>query len=180
MKRDLERISEEYLTILAQQGDREAFAQLAKRLHPRLIGYARTLFQNSEEAADAVQETWLVIQRKLPCLKDPAVLRAWAFRILNARSIDRYRASQRRTRYEAQAAVSYETEEAPTSSPKAEELAILIKGLPPEKRALIDLVYRQECSLQEVSVALKLPLGTVKSRLFHLRETLKKRIQNND
>ena len=55
------------------------------------------------------------------------------------------------------------------------QLALLtaIRKLPKEKQDIIRLFYAEEYSITEISSFLKIPIGTVKSRLFQAREKLK-------
>lgn len=45
--------------------------------------------------------------------------------------------------------------------------------LPPDQRAAIALYYREAFSIDEIAQALRIPAGTVKSRLFHARRRLR-------
>jgi RNA polymerase sigma-70 factor (ECF subfamily) len=65
-------------------------------------------------------------------------------------------------------------------SPATFRLQEAITGLPPAARELLQLYYGASLSLSNIAELLKLPVGTVKSRLFHLREELKTIIQNTE
>ena len=47
-----------------------------------------------------------------------------------------------------------------------------MKLLPQDQRTAIALFYRDELSVAEIAEALAIPIGTVKTRLFHARRTL--------
>ena len=61
------------------------------------------------------------------------------------------------------------------------ELSLLkaIQNLPLEKQEIIRLFYSEEYSISEISKFLKIPKGTVKSRLFKAREKLKSILKNS-
>src|SRR6202034_2616468 len=68
------------LVLLAQAGDRSALEQLLRDAYAPLRRYI-TRLAGVDLADDILQETSLQIFRKLPFLREPAVFRAWTFRI---------------------------------------------------------------------------------------------------
>ena len=56
------------------------------------------------------------------------------------------------------------------------DLATAIRGLPPIHRAAVHLFYREDLSVEEIASVLGIPAGTVKSRLHHAREALKRQL----
>jgi len=61
---------------------------------------------------------------------------------------------------------------------KDADIKELLQKLDMKKRAVISLFYFEELSVPEISVALKIPNGTVKSRLTKARKELKELYQN--
>jgi RNA polymerase sigma-70 factor (ECF subfamily) len=132
-------------------------------------------------AADEVlAEVWLDIARGLHRLDDPARFPAWAFRIVERRGTDWLRRRSRERRHEA--SVANEAERlapAPMARSEAEpaeailRLRAAIVRLPVEQRELLHLFYELGRSVAEIAEIQDLPPGTVKSRLFSVRENLK-------
>ena len=60
------------LVVRAREGDRYAFAELARASGARLDAAARLILRDPELAQDAVQETLIRSWRGLPGLRDPA------------------------------------------------------------------------------------------------------------
>jgi len=54
------------------------------------------------------------------------------------------------------------------------DLAAALACLSDEQRHVVDLFYGEDLSVAEIATVLSVPAGTVKSRLFHARESLKK------
>jgi RNA polymerase sigma-70 factor (ECF subfamily) len=167
MTRDLDRVREEYWTILAQEKDQEAFSLLFKRVNPDLTRFAQSLLKDDHVAADVVQESWISIHRSLPHLRDPAAFRGWACRVVSRRCADYIRQKQRRRERETKSIDASDIPEEHIPTEQEARLRELINELAPDRRGLIELVYHQNLSLHEVVIALDLPLGTVKSRLGH-------------
>jgi RNA polymerase sigma-70 factor (ECF subfamily) len=56
------------------------------------------------------------------------------------------------------------------------DLATAIRGLPPIHRAVVHLFYREGMSVEEIASVLGIPAGTIKSRLHHARQALKRQM----
>ena len=172
--RTRERIVDELLVLAAQARQVDAFERLASRWNPRLLRHARRLTDDPEGARDAVQEAWLSIARGLGGLQDPACFGSWALRITSRRCAD-WIARRRRTRQrfcEIDAAADVP---APTEDPGEDLWRVreVIRGLGPEQRALMAMYYIEDLSVGEIAEVLGVPVGTVKSRLYHARDRLR-------
>ena len=162
------------LVVRAQGGDRAAFAALATRLLPRLDATARLITRDPERAKDAVQETLLRAWRNLPALRDPERFEAWLRQLLARACIDELR-RHRRQRIEVELTELHHPR-ASDSTVSTEDRDALERGfrrLDPQQRTLVVLHYFQGLPLPEAAEALRLPLGTAKSRLHRARATLR-------
>ncbi|MCT2594499.1 RNA polymerase sigma factor [Streptomyces sp. N2-109] len=80
----------------AQGGDESAFRVVYRTVHPRLLGYIRTLVQDGD-AEDVASEAWLQIARDLTRFHgDADRFRGWAARIARNRALDHIRMRGRR------------------------------------------------------------------------------------
>lgn len=177
MARHVARIFDEYLVASARAGDRAAFERLAEHWQKRLFAHAYRLTGDMDMAQEAAQDSWLDIAKSISGLRDTKVFPAWAYRIVTRRVADNIRRVQRKRR----------TEQAYALEPKSMDARYLametladttplgraIVGLPLAQRAAIGLYYIEELSVAEISVALSVPVGTVKTRLMHARNKLR-------
>ena len=174
-----ERALDEYLVALSQAGSSEALDGLARRWTPRLLRYAARMLggpDSAEAARDVVQETWIGAIRGLRGLRDPAQFPAWIYGIATRKCADAIRANTRRRRRDAQAAAESPGIVEHVSSDQHIDLATAIRGLPPIHRAVVHLFYREEMSVEEIASVLGIPAGTIKSRLHHARDALKRQM----
>jgi RNA polymerase sigma factor (sigma-70 family) len=173
------RALDEYLVSLCQAGSREALDGLARRWTPRLLRYSARMLGGSdcaEAARDVVQETWIGVIGGLRGLRDPAQFPAWIYGITTRKCADAIRANTRRRRLDAQTAgESSRTTESLTAEQRI-DLATAVRGLPPIHRAAVHLFYREELSVEEIASVLGIPEGTVKSRLHHARDMLRRQL----
>lgn len=82
--------------LAAQDGDEDAFRTVYRAVHPRLLGYVRTLVGDGD-AEDVTSESWLQIARDLDSFTgDADRFRGWAARIARNRALDHIRMRGRR------------------------------------------------------------------------------------
>lgn len=82
--------------LAAQDGDETAFRTVYRAVHPRLLGYVRTLV-GDPDAEDVASEAWLQIARDLDRFSgDADRFRGWAARIARNRALDHIRMRGRR------------------------------------------------------------------------------------
>lgn len=168
------------LVVQIQSGDKVALEQLVKRWHKQFCNKAYWLVNDKAVAKDIAQESWRIIIDKIEGLKDPSQFKSWALRIVSNKSLDYLRLKGR----ERQNLQNYKVENVEIE-PYEENLELkrkllkAIQGLPVNQQIVIRLFYTESYSLKQMSAMLKISMGTVKSRLFHAREHLKKELKNN-
>lgn len=179
MRRGPDRVFDELLVLNAQAGRRTALDRLAQRWLPRLLAHAHRNASDPELARDAVQDAWVDIVRGLDRLSDPAAFPAWAYRIVSRRCADAGR-KRARARVLAEAAAqdaeARPPEPGPDDSVDAATARAAFRALPEGHRAVAALFYIEDFSVAEIAASLGLPAGTVKTRLFHAREKLKRAV----
>jgi RNA polymerase sigma-70 factor (ECF subfamily) len=146
---------------------------------PLAFRVARGVLQNDADAEDVAQEALLRAHRRFERLRDRARFRAWLVRISFRMSLDRLRAVKRRLLRETQW-VNENSRNAMHQSDNAEFQLQFNRALDelPEKQRLVMLLAAMEGhSLEEVSVLLAVPVGTVKSRLFFARKALAEKLR---
>ncbi len=180
MKRKPEHILDELLVLQCQAGDEAALAALVKRWHTPFARYAQKLAGSREEAKDVAQDAWVAIIRGLGRLRDPSRFPAWAYHIIKNKAADRIRRRQRqRVIREDISRSGLDQDPASPDEAGKEQIARLRRALecfPDDRRELLRLYYQEDLSVAGIARLMNLPEGTVKSRLYHARAALKKRI----
>lgn len=173
-----EKLYDEWLVARSQTGDAGALDELVRRWHPRLVRQARALTGDGEAARDVVQEAWMALVRGLDRLDDPVAFPAWAFRILHSKAIDWIRKQQRRRKRD-QSFEEMANAPPPPSRADGKDVALVaaLKTLTPEQRALVNLYYFEQLNVAEIAEVLGISPGTVKSRLYHCRQQLRRRLE---
>lgn len=178
MNRDPKQVLTECLVLSAQGGSEAAFRDLHDLWRSDFRRLIRWRVERPEAVDEIANDVWLAIARGLQRLDDPACFPRWAFRILERRSADWIR-ERARSRRRAVAAEHEAERLAPVplaAAAESDETLLLreaVERLPPEQRELVHLFYVLERTVAEIAEALDLPPGTVKSRLFAIREKLR-------
>ena len=180
MRRDPRTVLDEWLVVSAKTGSAPAFGQLVSRWTPRMLRHASRLLGDMDLAQDAVQDAWVGAARGLRGLDDPARFPAWIFALVSRRCADRVRRSVRDRRLALQVADLRGPPAAVNGADQRLDLGHAIAGLPVEQRLVVSLHYGEGFGIDEIAAAHGLPPGTVKSRLFAARQTLKRFLQGDD
>jgi len=142
---------------------------------------AFAVLRNSEDAEDVAQEAFSKAYRRFSQLRDRDRFRAWLVTMTWRMAIDRTRSERRRTARETAANLTPTGAPSPVQSvierERAEKLWQAIDTLPEKLRIVIVMAGIEEHDLREVATLLRLPEGTVKSRLFLARQRLKELLQ---
>jgi RNA polymerase sigma-70 factor (ECF subfamily) len=168
VKDERSNIEDQLLVMDAQDGDIRAMEDLVSRWQKRLWQHAYRLTSDSQAAWDVTQQSWLGIIKGLKKLHDPANFRAWAYRITTNKSINWIKKNKAVKKISIE-----EISDRPQKEKKDMGIKELLEKLDIRKQAVLALYYFEQLSISEISVALGIPKGTVKSRLHVARKELK-------
>ena len=172
--REYDATGDELLAIRCQLGEPAAFEDLIARWHAPLWSFVRRLVGDDDSAREIFQDVWVRVIRGIPQLRDGSKLRAWLFGIARRTLMDRLRDEYARARI-----VDVDVDEIAADASAVEDADLLqeleraLVELPIIEREVLTLFYLQELSLNEVAEALKVPVGTIKSRLFRAKRLLR-------
>ncbi len=137
------------------------------------------VLRHREDAEDVAQEAFAKAYRAFSQLRDRERFRAWLARMTWRLALDRQRSDRRRgVRELAQvdALPGPSAEETVDASRRSAELWRAIDALPEKLRIVTVLASIEGHDLTEVAALLRLPVGTIKSRLFLARKRLKEQL----
>src|SRR5258708_6068834 len=167
------------------EGDRDRFTELVKRYEKRVINYVYRITHRYEDAHDLTQEIFVKVYVALDRFDPKYQFSTWLFRIAQNSAID---ALRKKSVSEVSIAArpgdedSKDREFADTgispyralhNHPLAPAIDTAVRKLPSDYRELIQLRHFAELSYEEIASMKKLPLGTVKNKLFRARNLLK-------
>jgi len=162
-------------------GDEAAFRELVNRHGDALYAMAVAALGSAADAEDIVQETFLGAFRRLGAFEGRSSVKTWLVRIL-LNHVSKLRRSRR-----VRQAMSLDQQPGGLADRRLEsrspaaavesrvDVAAMLRELSPEHRDVIVLRELRQMSYDEMAEALRVPRGTIESRLHRARQELKRR-----
>jgi RNA polymerase sigma-70 factor (ECF subfamily) len=185
MADDLQALDDTGLMLrVRDDGGREAFAELVRRHQRRLLNF----FLRSgvyDDAEDLVQQTFLRLYRYRDRYRPTARFTTFLYLLARQVWIDDLRRRGRMQRLRL--AVAEETgpepqaaETAPAAAVEGHEAARALERLPESARAVVVLGILQGLAYRDVAATLGVPVGTVKSRMYHALRALRRMLEGEE
>ena len=169
------------LVELAQHGNREAFAILARTHGDRLMAIAQRILRDVGRAEDAGQQALVIAWRELPNLREPDRFDAWLQRLLVNAS---YAEARRSRDWSANVRLL------PVDGPAGLDESMSIddrdridrgfRRLPPDQRAILVFTHYLALTPTEIAERLGIPVGTVRSRLHYAHRAMRAAIEADE
>lgn len=174
------------LVRLAQDGNTRAFDELVKRYQQKVYQLAYKILRHEEDAAEALQDTFLSAYRGLKNFKSKSTFSTWLYRITTNASLMKYRKRRpnhlsleqsQNPEFEGETIELQDWSRQPLQELlDAETYAVMEEGLrrlPEGPRTVFVLRDLEELSNAEVAEILGVTVATVKSRLHRARILLR-------
>lgn len=183
-KTDIRAFSDKELILDSIHGSEIGFEELVRRYQKPITGYIFRILGDYESSLDVSQEVFIKVYNSLTRYSPEYKFSTWLYRIAHNAAIDHLRRNSINHQ-------SIETENADgtyqiqieSDSPSPEqirqiaewrtEITEVVKRLPDAYRQLILLRHSLDLSYDEIAGVTRLPLGTVKNRLFRAREMMR-------
>jgi len=168
--------SDDVLIAKIAQGDRLAMEVLFARYRVRVFRFVLRMVRNDATAEDLNSDVFLDVWRQAGTFEGRSAVSTWIF------SIARYKALtvlQRRPEEELDAeragTIEDQADDPEVTLAKKDKAAVLrqcLVKLSAEHREIVNLVYYQHKSVEEVAGIVGIPEATVKTRMFYARKKL--------
>ncbi len=162
-------ISDEALMLEFQRGSREAFEELFARYREPLYGFFQRRLASKDRAEDLAQETFLAVIRAAVRYEPRAMVKTYFYGIAL-----KLLAAERRKRSGNEPQLEPEHEPA-EDGPSEQALWVrqALEKLDAGEREILMLREYEQLNYEEIAELLRLPVNTVRSRLFRSRMALK-------
>jgi len=171
-----------------KSGDPSAFEVLVRRHERRVFGLVFRMLGNREEAEDVAQEAFLALHRHGRRFRGEARFSTFVYRVAANAALNRRRSlGRRRAREEALAhrqdagddlpSTPRDPEDAASGGEIQERVQTALLGLPRDLRMAVVLYDIEGQSYGEIAQVLRIPEGTVKSRIHRARTALRDRLK---
>lgn len=168
--------SDQQLVAAVNAGDAEAFEVLYLRYRDWVVALAYRFTGSRDEALDVMQEVFLYFLGKFPGFKLTAQLKTFLYPAVKHLAIRGRQKARRLAPGEdaiALAPAPRADDPADVETQTRQQLATVMAALPAAQREVVLMRYVDGLALAEIAQAMKIPLGTVKSRLHHALAALR-------
>jgi RNA polymerase sigma-70 factor, ECF subfamily len=158
--------------------DRRAFEELYNLYHRRLARFLMRLTRRYDLAEEIINDTFYVVWRGARDFRGDSQPSTWILGIAYRKARNAFRSAARARARENLQAPSFPltTEEPARAEELRDWLAHALSELPVEQRLAVELCYELGHSCEEIATIMGCPVNTVKTRLFHARAKLQKRL----
>jgi RNA polymerase sigma-70 factor (ECF subfamily) len=171
----------EIIVLRCQNGDTDAFEELFELYQPRLKYYIRRLDATGANTDDTLQDIWLTVFRKIHKLKDARSFPIWLYRIARNRVYGRFRRKQKFARLpEEEHLPELGYDEPVFDADDAERLYKALNNIQPHHKEVITLCFLEQLSYQAIAEIVGCSLGTIKSRIYYAKQSLRKELESKN
>jgi RNA polymerase sigma-70 factor, ECF subfamily len=168
-------------------GDPDVLDDLIEQHQHRLFRYLLSITGNRATAEDVFQETWLRVLERGHQYRSQWKFEVWLFSIARHLVIDlarRKKPDSLDTLMDPDEGTGFEPRAFDPSpldemfaGETSERMATVLKRIPAVYREALTLRFQEELELEEMATVIKVPLSTVKSRLYRGLEALRKQME---
>ncbi|MAC80463.1 MAG: RNA polymerase [Rhodobacteraceae bacterium] len=156
-------------------GDRTAMHVLYQRHHDSLYAFIRQRSGNETTAQDITHDTMLEVWRRADRFAGKSAVRTWIFSIARNKMVDGMRKSSYLSYVDAVPDIADDAPDACTviaAAQDGERVRACIARLKPAQAVAIRLAFFEGMTYEQISEVEDVPVGTVKTRIFHAKQAL--------
>lgn len=162
-------------------GDADALAELYRRLESSIYAFAMSRLGDPEKAAEVLHEVMLTVWRRAGVFRGRSRPLTWILGIARHKILD---AQRRSRRWRPEPPPDGEVPDTAVPAPfelldrndRRDAVRDALTGLSVDHREVIHLAFYQDLSYPEISRLLGIPEGTVKTRVFHAKKAMRRRL----
>ena len=159
----------------AQRGDAKALERLIAASRPNLRRYAAQHCATSSDAEDAVQESLVILYRRLPTLRVLGAYPGWLVQIIR-RECQRLAQKMFHQTVPFDEEIEQEYLQSRTDIELRLDIAMAIQSLPDSYREVIVLRDFEELTVKEIAARLRMVPETVKTRIHRGRQLIREHL----
>ncbi len=178
---DNKELSDKEIIEKVRTSDQELYAVIIDRYQKKLIRYAYNLIKNEDKAVDIVQESFIKAFVNLNNFNIEKKFSSWIYRIVHNQAINLAKKYQKEIRllenwdFKSDDNTESDFEE----KERKEEVEKCLKDIPLLYSEPLSLYYIDEKSYEEISEILRIPMGTVATRINRAKKIMKNICQKN-
>jgi len=172
---DLSKLSDEKVVEITRTKEKEAYAEIIKRYQAKLMRYAKYLINDEDKAADVVQESFIKAYINLNSFNTKLKFSSWIYRIVHNQAINLINKHKKeKPLFEN---IDFDSginiEEDYSREETREMIKACLDEMPIIYKGPLSLFYLEEKSYTEISDILRIPIGTVGTRINRAKLIMK-------
>lgn len=182
MNDDSERIREEWIVLRCQLKDSSAFGELVNLMEDRLYYYIRRFIHSETDAYDVLQQVWLAVFRNIRRLREVNKFRPWIYRIAHNKAVSHARHEMLFTKLNKDFSeqVRWQNEETEWEPGDVADVHKLLGKMNHIHREVLTLCFLEGMKYEEIAQVVGCSVGTVKSRIYYAKKTLRDLKESQD
>jgi RNA polymerase sigma-70 factor, ECF subfamily len=172
---DIAKLSDEEIVKLVREKDKELYSHIIRRYQNKLMRYVISLVTNEAKAADVVQETFIKAYVNLNNFNLKKKFSSWIYRIAHNESMNTFRYKKQISLFDN---IDFDSGVNLEDDLVKKELQVYVKEcfaqMPIIYREPLSLYFLEEKSYEEISDILRMPIGTVGTRINRAKLIMKK------
>ncbi len=177
----MEKLTDEMLVIEIRKRNLERYAELVKRYEDKLMRYATHLIADEQKARDVVQDSFIKAYINLNSFDANKKFSSWIYRIVHNESMNSIKKNQKEVPLIA--GMDFESgeniEHDFTKNEIVEKAHTCLGKMPIIYSEPLSLYYLEDKSYEEISDILRIPMGTVATRINRAKGIMKHICQKN-
>jgi len=178
MKAEYNELTDKELVKIARKGNAEAFSELVRRHQHRVYNLSLRYMRDANRAEDMAQEAFLKGFRLLKGFRGECSFSTWMYKVTG--SVCLTEIEKRKKRGEVELKPAHESSYISTKAQDNDEAELVrrcVTRLPEKYAAIVTLYYLDEMPYDEIAKIMEIPIGTLKTWMFHARKELRVIVQ---
>jgi RNA polymerase sigma-70 factor, ECF subfamily len=178
---DVVKLSDEKIIEIVRSSDKEMYAEIIKRYERKLMRYARYIMEDDHMGADVVQEGFIKAYINLNGFNTKKKFGSWIYRIVHNEAMNMLNKHKKQQPMNEQ--INFESginlEDDFIKNELVSHTHHCLKQIPIIYKEPLSLFYLEEKSYEEISDILRIPIGTVGTRINRAKGMMKKLCQKH-
>ncbi len=169
----------ETIVFRCRNGEKAAFEELFELYQQRLKYFVRRLNGTGTSTDDIMQDIWTAVFRKIHKLKDIRSFQIWLYRIARNEIYSRFRQKQKFVQLPEEEHLHQSCNDEPVfSADDAKRMHNALNKIKPYHREALILSFIEQMSYQSIADVIGCSIGTVRSRIFYAKQSLRKEMES--
>jgi RNA polymerase sigma-70 factor (ECF subfamily) len=178
---DISKLSDEEVVVVVRTKNKEVYAEIIKRYQAKLMRYASYMMGDEQKGADIVQESFIKAYINLNGFDTKKKFSSWIYRIVHNEAMNVFGKNKKQTtindNVDFDSGVNIEDEF--IKKELVNHAHLCLEQMPIIYKEPLSLMYLEDKTYEEISDILRIPIGTVGTRINRAKGLMKKLCQKH-